>query len=195
MKPKRWFQLGNMKLSKRIAIWSLLAIETCPNCSDCAKTCYAVKAQRQYPSVFQGRRIRTEYAKNKPDILKHELINELKRLVAKGKIDAVRIHGSGDFFAEHYVDMWIEIKKELPSLRFYTYTKTNFGNKLEAAGINVVRSILPDGNINYGPREQIVKRAKKLNVPVCPVTLGTAKVCGEDCKMCQTKKYIAFVQH
>jgi len=42
------FSYGNSKLSNNIMIFSLLPVVTCLNCKDCKKTCYAVKATRQY---------------------------------------------------------------------------------------------------------------------------------------------------
>lgn len=36
---------------------------------------------------------------------------------------AVRIHDSGDFFADWYVDLWVQIADRFPDVLFYAYTK------------------------------------------------------------------------
>jgi hypothetical protein len=36
---------------------------------------------------------------------------------------AVRIHDSGDFFADHYLEGWIHLAYEFPNILFYAYTK------------------------------------------------------------------------
>jgi hypothetical protein len=42
----------------------------------------------------------------------------------KRGLKAVRIHGSGDFYSQEYLDKWISIAKINPSIRFYCYTKS-----------------------------------------------------------------------
>ena len=42
----------------------------------------------------------------------------------KYKIDTVRVHESGDFYSQKYVDKWMEIAKLFQRVKFYAYTKS-----------------------------------------------------------------------
>lgn len=42
----------------------------------------------------------------------------------KGNIRVFRIHDSGDFFKQWYLDAWIEAAKAMPEILFYAYTKS-----------------------------------------------------------------------
>ncbi len=196
--PSAWKPLkaGNMKLAKSVLIWSIPAGLTCPNAADCVATCYAMKAQRMYPSVRFGRMRRLALAILEQEWLEDRIVEQI--LTAK-TAKAVRIHESGDFWSLDYVEFWCRIARRVlkeRAVQFYTYTKmTGFAAQLREAGINVVESVLPDGSINYGPASEITNRARRLGVPVCPVTLGVDAKCGESCRLCWTRRYVAFVQH
>jgi len=48
------------------------------------------------------------------------------------KVDTVRIHEAGDFYAQIYLDRWFLIASRFPKLKFYAYTKSfhlDFSNK------------------------------------------------------------------
>jgi hypothetical protein len=49
------------------------------------------------------------------------IINEIKR--KRVKPVAIRIHATGDFYSQSYLNKWIEIAAALPSVDFYAYTK------------------------------------------------------------------------
>jgi hypothetical protein len=71
-----------------------------------------------YPSVkeAQKRRLRAARSKNFTSKINEEL--------EKHRVGAVRIHDSGDYFNEKYLDKWIEIAKQNPEITFYSYTKS-----------------------------------------------------------------------
>ena len=183
---------GNLKLSKKIKIFNLPAIKTCPNSSQCAKFCYARKAERQYPAVRFARERNLRLAKEAPESLKKQILSKLE------SGDIVRIHESGDVFSQAYLDMWFEIVKERPDVRFYTYTKTmdiwDWGKIKSLPNFNVVNS-LPGGLINFGPEQEIKIRAEQTGAFVCPCAPGNKVVCGETCTACQTNPSVLFVKH
>jgi hypothetical protein len=39
-------------------------------------------------------------------------------------IDTVRIHDSGDFYSQEYLNKWADVARALPHLTFYAYTKS-----------------------------------------------------------------------
>jgi len=51
-----------------------------------------------------------------------DMIGEAKK---KGKIKAIRVHDSGDFYSPQYIDKWNEIAKAHPDMTFYAYTKSH----------------------------------------------------------------------
>jgi len=65
MDKKFHFSKGNRKLSKDVLIWNLPAIKTCPGSStECRKYCYALKAERLYPSARNSRLRNLRFSKS-----------------------------------------------------------------------------------------------------------------------------------
>jgi len=183
---------GNLKISKNVKIFNLPAIRSCPNSSQCAKFCYAKKAERQYPEVRLSRERNFRLAKEATHLLKRQILKNLD------DGDVVRIHEAGDMFSQEYLDMWTEIVKERPKVRFYTYSKTEGiwdWSKIKALpNFNLVSSIIA-GKVNFGPEEEIKIRAQETGAFVCPCKKGNKVKCGEDCKECLTNPNVLFIQH
>ena len=178
-------------------IFNLPAIKACPNHKDCAKTCYALKAQRLYWTAAQSREDNFRVAKKDPDKLKHFLIATM----SNHRYLVCRIHESGDFFNQEYVDMWYEVAKVLPNIKFYAYTKTrdlwDFSKLDSLPNVNIISSYL-NGHLNYGPSTYVRSLANKFGLIVCPATAkSSGKKCNVDCKICQIKgtNNVIFVQH
>ena len=187
---------GNTKLDKSMLIFDLLAVSTCLNCRECKGFCYAMKAQRQYPGTYNRRAILTWLAKYDLITLESMIYSQLMSTTKK----IVRIHSSGDFFSQAYVDMWTRIVKRFPGIRFYTYTKVD--NLLDLASLkacqnfNCVESMLPDGSINFGSLEYIREKAKQFKAAICPYGISKHAVhCGKECSACLTKKNVVFLVH
>lgn len=188
---------GNQKLAKHIAIFDLPSVKTCPNCAQCAKTCYARKSERRFPAVSKWRNDNYRIAKLSPNLFTDLIIDQIKRQ----KIEFVRIHSSGDFFSQAYIDRWALIARECPDTRFFAYTKTlelfDFRAFKALKNTALVNSILPDGRVNYGSPEFCREAVKKYTAFVCPATQGKPVRCGIDCHMCiYPRRYpIVFVKH
>lgn len=109
-------------------IWNLPAIITCPFATAlCKKSCYAVKAEKAYPSVMPARTdnfymsLRDDFV----DLMTAEIIR-----IAKGCRKAniiVRIHESGDFYNKAYAEKWLQIMENCKGdsrIKFIAYTKS-----------------------------------------------------------------------
>ena len=134
-------------------IFDLPAIISCGNCKDCARKCYAMKAQDQYPDTYNKRALHLWLAVHAPEYLEKLIRDQLRR----SRKRFVRIHSSGDFFAQSYLDMWTRIAAAFPRKRFYFYTKMNcagsgldFTAFLSLRNVNRVKSVIEDGRINFG---------------------------------------------
>ena len=190
---------GNSKLDKSILIFDLLAVTTCRNCRSCAASCYALKAQRMYANTLLKRSLNTWLAMQDLDFLFQCIENQIRN----SRKTVVRIHSSGDFFAQIYINKWAELIAKFPNIRFYAYTKVDhifdFSKIENLENFNLIRSILPDGSKNYGPEEEIKAKARKFNFPVCPYRKGmnaeNMPHCGGTCEICLNSPIVGFVEH
>lgn len=187
-------QAGNKKLSRDILIFNLPPGKSCLNCKECYKTCYARKAYRQYPNVKISWNYNLELAKNDPEKLFNSIVNQLKST----KKDIIRIHSSGDFFSQDYIDLWEKIIKSFPDKRFYVYTKVNklldFSNIRKLNNFNLIKSFI-DGHLNYGSIDYCNKLVKNHGAFLCPATKGKGIRCGQDCNYCINNSRPVFIEH
>ena len=126
---------GNKKLvptkEVRYLIWSIPAIVTCPYATEhCKAACYAIKAERAYPSCRRSRQ--AHYI----DTMRADFIDRMiftiqanldRPCYKSAKKIVVRIHESGDFYSERYTNYWIEIAKHFAGDKrvvFMAYTKS-----------------------------------------------------------------------
>lgn len=186
---------GNSKIDKNTGIFSIFNGITCLNCKDCAGSCYANKDLR-YSSVYDRRLIYTNMAYCNTSYLETLLNEQIERESKKG-MEFIRIHESGDFFNQNYIDMWARVLENNKNVKGYFYTKVehvfNFNELCKNA--NMVNSILPDGSINYGSQEYVEEKAKKFDFPICPFNAKDDKTkCGK-CTICMHCKNVLFYQH
>jgi len=184
---------GNFKL-KDILIFDLPAVKSCLNCSSCAKTCYAKKAQEQYPNVMIFRDTNFYIYANDKDLLKKLIVLQL----SEAKEKTVRLHSSGDFFSQSYINFWSEIISMFPNINFYTYTKVeeifNFSDIEKNNNFNLIPSFI-DGKLNYGSLSYVKEMKAKYGSYICPATLKDGVKCGRDCNYCVSGKNVVFVEH
>ena len=187
-------QAGNKKLSRDILIFNLPPGKSCLNCKECYKTCYARKAYKQYPNVRISWNYNLDIAKNNPDKLFNSIVNQLKNT----KKDIIRIHSSGDFFSQDYIDLWEKIIKSFPDKKFYVYTKVNklldFSNIKKFNNFNLIESFI-DGYLNYGSIDYCNKLVKNHGAFLCPATKGKGITCGRDCNYCINNSRPVFIEH
>jgi hypothetical protein len=120
---------GNTKLGKILNI-SMPIYSTCVGKSEwCVKECYAMKYQKRYKNC----RISCD---NNFELSKNQNFSELViNRLSQTHESPVRIHVSGDFYDENYIDSWIKICSTLPKFKFWTYTRSwiipNLLNKIK----------------------------------------------------------------
>lgn len=185
---------GNSKL-KDMLVWDLPAIETCLNCADCQHDCYAWKAEQRWVNVWRFRQQNLYLAKERPDFLRQKINKKIRN----SRERVVRIHGSGDFYSQEYLNWWNGIIAENPDKDFYAYTKTKRIHDWRVSdrlhNFNVIDSETPEFGINFGPVE-VAEQAETLGYFVCPATKPESKVkCNRGCKHCVTEDKVFFIQH
>ena len=89
---------------------------TCPFADKCIKYCYARKGSFKWPNTVNAYERRYRIAQS-PDF--ETIINAA--LVLQNP-HYVRVHDSGDYFSEKYMNRWFSIMRENPNIKFYSYT-------------------------------------------------------------------------
>jgi len=89
---------------------------TCPMADECIKFCYAKKGAYIWSNVKPA--FEKRYQLSKTD----EFIGAIHAEIQRKKPDYVRVHDSGDYYSKKYLDKWIQIAKNNPDVRFYSYT-------------------------------------------------------------------------
>ena len=94
------------------------AKKTCPMHDICGAFCYATKGAYTWPVVIAAYEARFQLSKqeNFSDII-------VKELDRRKKIKRIRIHDSGDFYSDQYLNKWIKIAQQKSNIAFYAYTK------------------------------------------------------------------------
>jgi hypothetical protein len=140
---------GNRKMSA--ATFSLPAAKSCPGkTSACVANCYARKAEKAYPTVLPS------HKRNMAETRRPDFVPLMVDLITKKAPRFFRIHESGDFYSQAYLDKWCTICKSCPGTKFLAFTKSfhlNFSNRPE--NLTVIWSIWPDtdlDNVPAGPR-------------------------------------------
>ena len=91
---------------------------TCPFADKCVKFCYAKKGAYIWSNVKPA--FEKRYALTKTD----QFISAMTEEIKKKKADYVRVHDSGDYYSPKYLQKWLTIAKNNPSVRFYSYTNS-----------------------------------------------------------------------
>jgi hypothetical protein len=115
----------------------------------------------------------------------------------------VRIHQSGDFISQAYIDMWCKLALEFSNIKFYAYTKVNtifnFDSFNNLPNTNLIDSMLDGKYRNYGNISYVNRMVAKTGAFICPATYGDNKdtiKCGVQCSACIAKgTKVIFVQH
>lgn len=185
---------GNRKLAKNILSFSLPSITTC---GQYCEGCYDLRAMR-YKSARMKRYVNYSMTLHKMEELEELIVKQIK---ASRSVEYIRLHVGGEFYSLEYVQAWGRIVKRVkaikPDVKFYTYTKSLYTGILQGYGINVVKSVYPDGSFNYAPVDEVIKSAKKHKGKVCPATLRKVPdgFCGSKCTLCMACENVFFVKH
>lgn len=134
---------GNNKLEKtsggkyRVVGWGIPAdvnvqqdgalFNTCPAALACRAVCYAKQGTYRFKNVVDARRHNLDLSLN--DNFADSIIADLSTMVVKGPkcrkpYNVVRLHDSGDFYSQRYLDAWCTVARAYPDVVFYAYTKS-----------------------------------------------------------------------
>lgn len=167
--------------------WSLPSKVTCPYATEMCKTKCFAKKNETFKSVRESRT--KNYEESKKTTFTTNVIELIDKYLSKkkcnNKLVIVRIHTSGDFYNEEYLNKWVEIANHYKNdtrIQFQAYTKSVVFLKdkiLNDINIHFVYSQWDDTNIND------VEVAKSLNLPIFYATsrekVEEAKKCGVYC--------------
>lgn len=94
---------------------------TCPGAKDCRDVCFAKQGMFLFKNVKAARKTALDQTLNEDFV--SLAIADLTKL-AKNGYNVVRVHDSGDFYSQEYLNKWYAIAKAMPNLVFYAYTKS-----------------------------------------------------------------------
>ena len=184
---------GNNKLDKTILCWSITPVESCPVCTGCKDTCYAIRPYKRWPNV------KIAWDRNFALAKENKHMEPIVKQLMHSKCTVVRIHVSGDFFSQKYIDSWVSIAEQFPNIKFYSYSKTieifDFNELCALPNVNIINSICPDDGNNYGSKERINMLHEKWGYAICPAVENKAVKCGKTCKICHTHDKVCFLEH
>ena len=180
----------NAKLKNQF-IFTLPA--TKPVCGRTCPGCYAIKSQVRFPKALAYRE--RMLARSKQDDFAATIIDELTK--SKRTIEAVRLHESGEWYSQEYVNKWVVIASSLPNLKFYTFTKRmkdfDFTALMALPNFVLIDSLL-FGGLNYDILEKLDPTRF-----ICPATTPAKAICGMTCTYCWQKSAqvdsVQFVRH
>lgn len=122
----KW-SFGNTKISKLDAVSfgvpayrSASGFKTCPKAGACAAVCYARQGSYTWSTVQTAREANLRRIRADIRGFVRDALQDLQRIRAR----YVRVHDSGDFFSQAYLDAWSRIAREFPDKTFYAYTKS-----------------------------------------------------------------------
>jgi hypothetical protein len=196
----------NRKLGKDVGVFNLPARKTCPGKTKyCGKVCYAMKAERMYKGARESR-VRN-YKASKLVGFQNNMTEELIKFATNGG-KQIRIHESGDFYNQGYLNKWMLIATSFPKITFLAYTK--MFDKLDF-------SVKPDNMIVYASLDPssfdklgdvpdnlhaslIVEDVKDAPIGwyVCkPISqTGHHNYCGKSCKICwKGERNAVWIKH
>lgn len=151
----RW-SFGNEKLQKTDTVsFNLPAFRSadgfavCPQAGGCASYCYARQGRFLMPEVQAARELNLTIARH--DLPTFERLARVD--LARIRQRSIRIHDSGDFFSQAYLDAWCRIVAAFPDKRFYAYTKSLHLNfRAQPKNLRIVQSIGGKLDAKVNPR-------------------------------------------
>lgn len=185
----------NSKLKKQLIFNLPVSKEVCGR--ECPG-CYALKPQKRFPAVLNSRNVKYDAS------LQSSFVERISTEIQKKRspIKALRIHESGEFYSQEYINKWEQIASKNPDTTFYAFTKRKEDfdfSKIEKRNNVVIIDSLKHGKINYGTEGYLAKHPTTI---VCPATTPSTQdttICGVTCDYCMTKQAqvdgVLFLQH
>ena len=117
----KYYLNQNTKLKQEdIYKFSLPVLKTCPQAKDCKTFCYGLKGHYKTfkTSIDKAHQNNFRFSKT----INFSQAIELE--IHKRKIKTLRLHDTGDFYSQEYLDKWYNIAKFCHNTFFYAYTKS-----------------------------------------------------------------------
>lgn len=193
---------GNIKIGNTMNV-SLAPVITCLNCSKCINYCYDIKAVNQYKNVLFARAKNTALMLENPE----EYFRQIRFALDKRKKNKYfRWHVSGDIPNYSYFENMVQIARDYPEFRFWTYTKCYWfvnqwikenGKENLPENLSVMFSYwegLPMDNPYEMPVFRVVMQGqeKPKNVKWC---CGNCNTCIKNCSHCVKGENVYCMEH
>lgn len=187
------FSIGNLKLGKDTIIFNITSAMECPSaklglCQVPAGKCYALKAERMYPSARGHRAFQTQYwDSHTPE----EIAEDIRKIISrkrKVKIKYFRLSESGDFRDQADVEKFFKIASLVPEIKFYAYTARkdlDFSNAPDNCTINGTE-FMAHNKIHIVPKKEFEKMKEEKKPFLCK------KDC-RICALCKSKRGIEII--
>ena len=179
---------GNTKVYKNTLIFNLPTHICGLNCAGC----YAKKAETRFPSTLAYRN-RNHYHSHQT-WFRQTIYGE----ISKAGCNILRIHESGDFYSQEYLNKWAAIAQQWPHINFYAYTKKrddfDFSVLDSLKNVNIINSRTPLG-YNFGDQAYCNRLVAEYGYVQCPCKKGVKIDCMKDCQLCLILDKICFLKH
>jgi len=195
---------GNHKLSNKFLIFSLPSEVTCPGAGQCKEYCYAKKAERLYPTVLPSRM--KNYNSTLSPYFVDNMCTRLEKEHSKG-YDMLRLHSSGDFYNQEYLDKWKSLAAKIPDMTISTFSKSMnldlYNNTPDNMIIIQSYGSKHDDKIDTNKNTaRVIKDIKDIykRERLCPYHRSDFSKCGEYCSYCLARdsdyiKHVGFMKH
>jgi len=189
------FSKGNRKLSPKILIWNLPRLTTCPGAGACRKWCYEIKIERMYKQTVPFREKNLELTKQA------DFVDRVVDYLSKRKEPYIRVHESGDFYNQRYLNKWYEIARKLPKKKFFAFTKSfhlDLWSK-KPDNFNILQSFGSKWDYRIDWNRATNRAITGDEFPfhdeyLCPSSAGD-QGCGEKCTVCMNNPKAHVVGH
>lgn len=177
---------GNTKIGRTLNV-SIAPILSCGNCKECMRTCYAVANM-----IRRGFDVKNAWVKNYVLLLmnRDEYFQQIRdKIRRRRKNFFFRWHVAGDIIDADYFARMVEIAKEFPHFKFWTYTKMHhivnafcdmYGRDAIPENLNIMFSVWEKEIVNpYGFRRFIFVPRDAKEKPKGFYCCGNCDICKE----------------
>lgn len=122
----RWSFENDKLLKTNTVSFNLPAFESadgfrvCPGAGWCSLLCYARQGRIIIGDAARNREINLAIVRTSLPLFERLAVLDLERI----ENDSIRLHDSGDFFNQEYLDTWFCIIRRFPQKAFYCYSKS-----------------------------------------------------------------------
>ncbi len=187
----KYYLNQNSKLKQEnIFKFSLPVVKTCPQAKECLKFCYGLKGHYVTFKKTVDQAHKNNLAFTQSVLFCQDLITEIH----KRKIKTIRLHDTGDFYSQAYLDRISRVASFCNDTFFYAYTKSlhlNFDDFLSLPNTKIIQSYggKLDKIIDQRKSHSVVFKSKK------ELTQAKYVDCTESDKLAIKSKRVGLVFH